>query len=92
MVNGLIIKRKILKSNPFLSDFPDSKPAIDDLKICLDKIDLRVYLVKSLKDVLEKRLLHPGVNTRKFRFRMPHQSTEDNFSTINSLKYPQATF
>lgn len=46
------------------SDFPDSKPAIDDLKICLQKIDLRVYLVKSLKDVLEKRLLHPGVNTR----------------------------
>lgn len=45
-------------------DFPDSKPAIDDLKICLEKIDLRVYLVKSLKDVLEKRLLHPGVNTR----------------------------
>lgn len=25
---------------------------------------MRVYLVKSLKDVLEKRLLHPGVNTR----------------------------
>lgn len=46
------------------SDFPDSRPAIDDLKICLEKIDLRVYLVKSLKDVLEKRLLHPGVNTR----------------------------
>lgn len=45
-------------------DFPDSRPAIDDLKICLEKIDLRVYLVKSLKDVLEKRLLHPGVNTR----------------------------
>lgn len=49
-------------------DFPDSKPAIDDLKICLDKIDLRVYLVKSLKDVLEKRLLHPGVNTRKYTY------------------------
>lgn len=48
----------------FCKDFPDSRPAIDDLKICLEKIDLRVYLVKSLKDVLEKRLLHPGVNTR----------------------------
>lgn len=48
----------------FCTDFPDSKPAIDDLRICLDKIDLRVYLVKSLKEVLEKRLLHPGVNTR----------------------------
>lgn len=34
------------------------------MKICLEKIDLRVYLVNSLKEVLEKRLLHPGVNTR----------------------------
>lgn len=34
------------------------------MKICLEKIDLRVYLVKSLKEVLEKRLLHPGVNTK----------------------------
>lgn len=25
---------------------------------------MRVYLVKSLKEVLEKRLLHPGVNTK----------------------------
>lgn len=44
-------------------DFPESKPTIDDLKVCLEKIDLRAYLVKSLKEVLEKRLLHPGVNT-----------------------------
>lgn len=29
----------------------------------MEKIDLRAFLVKSLKDVLEKRLLHPGVNT-----------------------------
>lgn len=46
------------------SDFPDSKAAVDDLKACLDKIDLRVFLIKSIKDVLEKRLLHPGVNTK----------------------------
>lgn len=45
-------------------DFPDSKAAVDDLKACLDKIDLRVFLIKSIKDVLEKRLLHPGVNTK----------------------------
>lgn len=52
-------------SIPLLSilDFPDSQPAIDDLKLCLDRLDLRQYLIKSLKQSLETRLLHPGVNT-----------------------------
>lgn len=44
-------------------DYPDSQPAIDDLKVCLEKIDLRKHLVKTLKESLEIRLLHPGVNT-----------------------------
>ncbi|XP_055920169.1 anaphase-promoting complex subunit 2 [Eupeodes corollae] len=44
-------------------DYPDSIPAIDDLKICLEKIDLRKHLIKSLKESLEARILHPGVNT-----------------------------
>lgn len=55
--------RRILCQPLFLSDFPDSRPAIDDLKICLSKLDLRVYLINSIKQSLEKRLLHPGVNT-----------------------------
>ncbi|CAD7078540.1 unnamed protein product [Hermetia illucens] len=44
-------------------DFPDSQLAIDDLKVCLEKIDLRKHLIKTLKQSLEARLLHPGVNT-----------------------------
>ncbi|GFN88361.1 anaphase-promoting complex subunit 2 [Plakobranchus ocellatus] len=44
-------------------DFPDSKPAILDLSKCLEKSDLRSELVSSLKNALESRLLHPGVNT-----------------------------
>ena len=44
-------------------DFPDSKNAIDDLKICLAKTNLRSYLIKNLKQSIEQRLLHPGVNT-----------------------------
>lgn len=48
----------------FLStDFPDSMPAVHDLKKCLGKLDLKAKLVRSLKESLEKRLLHPGVNT-----------------------------
>ncbi|EDW61178.1 anaphase-promoting complex subunit 2 isoform X1 [Drosophila virilis] len=44
-------------------DYPDSSPAIDDLKICMEKIDMRVYLTESLRSSLEARILHPGVNT-----------------------------
>eukprot|EP00099_Drosophila_melanogaster_P020399 NP_611862.1 morula [Drosophila melanogaster] len=44
-------------------DYPDSIPAIDDLKICMEKIDMRVYLTESLRNSLEARILHPGVNT-----------------------------
>lgn len=44
-------------------DFPDSRPAIEDLKYCLERTDLRQQLLVSLKAALEARLLHPGVNT-----------------------------
>lgn len=33
------------------------------MKVCLEKVDLRNFLIKSVKESLEKRLLHPGVNT-----------------------------
>lgn len=41
-------------------DFPDSKSAVDDLKICLEKTNLRTHVIKSLKSSIEQRLLHPG--------------------------------
>lgn len=44
-------------------EYPDSKPSIDDLKICMAKIDLRKYLTATVKKALETRLLHPGVDT-----------------------------
>ncbi|XP_071154099.1 anaphase-promoting complex subunit 2-like isoform X1 [Mytilus edulis] len=44
-------------------EFPESEPAILDLKMCLEKTDVRTQLVTSLKSALETRLLHPGVNT-----------------------------
>lgn len=44
-------------------DFPDSIPAIEDLKICMEKINLRRQIINTLKTSLEARLLHPGVNT-----------------------------
>ncbi|XP_033327037.1 anaphase promoting complex subunit morula [Megalopta genalis] len=44
-------------------EYPDSQPAIDDLRVCLERTDLRKVLIDSLQDALTTRLLHPGVNT-----------------------------
>jgi anaphase-promoting complex subunit 2 len=44
-------------------DYPDSKNAIEDLRVCLQKTNLRANVIKSLKSSIEQRLLHPGVNT-----------------------------
>lgn len=44
-------------------EYPDSQPAVDDIKLCLEKTDLRSTLCKKLQSALETRLLHPGVNT-----------------------------
>ncbi|XP_028910133.1 anaphase-promoting complex subunit 2 isoform X1 [Ornithorhynchus anatinus] len=46
-----------------IRDFPESKPAIEDLKYCLERTSQRQQLLSSLKTALETRLLHPGVNT-----------------------------
>ncbi|XP_077162415.1 anaphase-promoting complex subunit 2 isoform X2 [Paroedura picta] len=46
-----------------IRDFPESKPAVDDLKYCLERTNQRQQLLSSLKSALEMRLLHPGVNT-----------------------------
>ncbi|XP_076306794.1 anaphase promoting complex subunit morula [Tachypleus tridentatus] len=44
-------------------EFPESQAALEDLKVCLEKTNLRQNLITSLKNSLERRLLHPGVNT-----------------------------
>lgn len=44
-------------------EYPDSQPAVEDLRMCLQKTDLRPYLTHKLQRALETRLLHPGVNT-----------------------------
>lgn len=41
-------------------DFPESKPAVEDLKFCLERTNQRQQLLSSLKSALEMRLLHPG--------------------------------
>ncbi|KAF8489248.1 ubiquitin-protein ligase [Russula emetica] len=45
-------------------DYPDSSPALHDLKECLQRVDQRGQLVQSLRKVNKKRLLHPGADTK----------------------------
>ncbi|BGP54769.1 hypothetical protein JCM8202_003277 [Rhodotorula sphaerocarpa] len=44
--------------------YPASLPALEDLKVCLQKTDQRTLLVARFRDQLIDRLLHPGVDTR----------------------------
>jgi anaphase-promoting complex subunit 2 len=44
-------------------DFPDSEPALDDLKAALSRTHQYPQLVTSLQQTFERRLLHPGANT-----------------------------
>ncbi|CAG0899883.1 unnamed protein product, partial [Cyprideis torosa] len=48
-----------------ITDFPESMPALDDLRCCLEKCgkDLQPILVMSLREAFENRLLHAGVGT-----------------------------
>ncbi|CAB4014365.1 anaphase-promoting complex subunit 2-like, partial [Paramuricea clavata] len=44
-------------------DYPESLKALEDLKECLEKTDLRAHLINSLRSSFESRLLHPGAET-----------------------------
>ncbi|KAM0747435.1 hypothetical protein T439DRAFT_359225 [Meredithblackwellia eburnea MCA 4105] len=47
-----------------IRDYPESKPALEDLKTALVKTDQRTLLVNRLRASLNQRLLHPGADTR----------------------------
>lgn len=45
-------------------DFPESMGALQDLKECLARVDQRADLVQALRHANNKRLLHPGADTK----------------------------
>ncbi|KAJ3771281.1 hypothetical protein FB446DRAFT_741057 [Lentinula raphanica] len=45
-------------------DYPDSSGALQDLKECMHRVDQRASLVHTLRKANQKRLLHPGADTR----------------------------
>ncbi|XP_050072708.1 anaphase-promoting complex subunit 2 [Anopheles maculipalpis] len=44
-------------------NFPLSQPAVDDLKLCLSKININRCFVSTIRNMLCERLLHTGVDT-----------------------------
>ncbi|XP_036384811.1 anaphase-promoting complex subunit 2 [Megalops cyprinoides] len=59
----IYVNMRIEELFSIIRDFPESKPAIEDLKFCLDRTSQRQQLLTSLKSAFETRLLHPGVHT-----------------------------
>ncbi|KAG1659260.1 Anaphase-promoting complex subunit 2 [Nymphon striatum] len=56
-------KMRIDELFSIIVEYPESQPAIEDLRDCLEKTNLRANLIQTLKTAFEKRLLHPGVAT-----------------------------
>merc|ERR1719244_2503 len=57
-------KARIEQLFNIIIEFPDSQPALEDLRDCLQtQPELRSHLTSSLRRVLDAKLLHPGVAT-----------------------------
>nr|XP_055056971.1 anaphase-promoting complex subunit 2 [Misgurnus anguillicaudatus]XP_055056972.1 anaphase-promoting complex subunit 2 [Misgurnus anguillicaudatus] len=59
----IYVNMRIEELFSIIRDFPESIPAIEDLKFCLERTNQRQQLLSSLKAAFETRLLHPGVHT-----------------------------
>lgn len=59
----IYVNMRIEELFSIIRDFPESTPAIEDLKFCLERTNQRQQLLASLKSAFETRLLHPGVHT-----------------------------
>lgn len=46
-----------------VADYPDSLPAVEELRLVLQRTGLQANLAKSLQESLQRRLCHPGANT-----------------------------
>ncbi|KAM9393386.1 anaphase-promoting complex subunit 2 isoform 2-T4 [Pholidichthys leucotaenia] len=64
----IYVNMRIEELFSIIRDFPESKPAIEDLKFCLERTNQRQQLLTSLKSAFESRLLHPGVHTSDILF------------------------
>jgi len=56
-------KARIEQLYNIIIEFPDSQPALEDLRDCLSRTNLRNFLTSNLRQTLDTKLLHPGVQT-----------------------------
>lgn len=63
MAQEELCKLRIRELFDIIVDFPDSLPAIQDLRTCLTTAEQRALLLSSLRAAFCKRLLHPGADT-----------------------------
>ncbi|EDQ86015.1 uncharacterized protein MONBRDRAFT_28655 [Monosiga brevicollis MX1] len=56
-------RQRIAELFDIIVDYPDSIPAIRNLRTCLEQCDLRDALVHQLSAAIQKRLLHVGAQT-----------------------------
>lgn len=54
---------RVSNYNCNILEYPESLSALEDLRTCLPRTDLKSLLTKKLQKALETRLLHPGVST-----------------------------
>ena len=59
-LHDIYARTRIQQLFNIIIEFPESEPALTDLKCCLEKTNLRGMLVQALRTALETRLLHPG--------------------------------
>ncbi|CAK8674965.1 unnamed protein product [Clavelina lepadiformis] len=57
-------KLRISEMLNIITDYPDSTPALHELKFCLQHTRQRPCLIESLKNDITNRVLHPGVSTQ----------------------------
>lgn len=62
-MNEKYTKLRISELFNIVIEYPESVPALVELRTALARTDLRAYLVRSLRAAVETRLLHPGVST-----------------------------
>ena len=59
----LTLKLRISELFSMIVDYPNSLPALEDLRRCLDATGQYGELVRSLRAAFAKRLMHPGATT-----------------------------
>lgn len=63
-VNKVLCDLRIKEIFNIIVDYPDSLPALHDLRETLQRVDQRGELVKFLRKENKRRLLHPGADTQ----------------------------